>query len=238
MASSVYVALSRQAGLLKELSSVANNIANANTTGFKKQGALFTEYVVAAGQGNPSISMGRLGAHYTSFSQGGFSATGGALDLAIEGEGFFLVNASEGQRLTRAGNFLADATGRLVTAEGFPVLTEGGGEIVITPELSNLVIAEDGTISADGNAVGKIGIVTAPEISLLRRGENLWEAREGTRPAEKAKVRQGFLEDSNVNPIEEIAHLINVQRNYEAGQKIFEQEDDRISQLIRTIRQP
>ena len=233
----VYITLSRQSGLLKQLNTIANNIANASTTGFKKEGALFTEYVAGAGQDVESLSIGRLGAQFTSLTQGTLSATGGNLDVAIEGDGFFLVGTEEGERLTRAGRFQTDLTGRLVNPDGLPVLDEAGGEIQLPPEASSIVIASDGTISADGNPLGKLGVVSAAEETLERLGNNLWTAKDGYEPVLLPRVVQGFLEDSNVNPVEEIARLIEVQRSYEAGQKIFEQEDDRVDNLIRIIRQ-
>ncbi len=234
----VYISLSRQAGLLKELDTIANNIANAQTAGYKREGALFTEYVAAAGLNDPSMSMGRLGAHYSSFLQGELSRTGGSLDLAIEGEGFFLIGTAAGEMLSRAGHFMTTAEGILVNADGLAVLDEGGGELQIPLEARQIAIAGDGTISADGNALGKIGVVTASPESMSRQGANLWQASDGYEPVESAKVLQGFIESSNVDPINEIARLIEVQRNYEAGQKIFEEEDERISQVIQTMRRP
>jgi flagellar basal-body rod protein FlgF len=232
-----YVMLSRQSGLLKELRTIANNIANAQTTGFKKEGALFSEYVSALDGKDPSLSIGRLGAHYSEFAQGTLNATGGDLDVAIEGEGFFLVESANGERLSRAGHFMRNVDGLLVNPDGMPVLDEGGGQVQIPFEASKIVISPDGTISADGNAVGRLGVVTAPQETLIREGANLWIAREGHQPVENPSVAQGYLEASNVEPVSEIARLIDVQRSYEAGQTLLEKEDERIEQVIRTVRQ-
>ncbi|MCI5047842.1 MAG: flagellar hook-basal body complex protein [Aquisalinus sp.] len=233
-----YVSLSRQAGLLKELNTIANNIANADTAGYKREGALFTEYIAAAGRDDPSLSIGRLGAHFADLSQGEFNKTGGTFDVAIQGEGFFLIGTPGGERLSRAGHFMTTAEGTLVNPDGFSVLDDAGGEIQIPPEVAQIAIAGDGTISADGNALGRLGVVTAAPENLVREGSNLWRAEGGYKPVEERTVLQGFIESSNVDPVSEIARLIEVQRNYETGQKIFEQEDERISQVIQTVSRP
>lgn len=251
MDNSVYINLSRQSGLLKEMSVIANNIANVSTTGFRRQGAVFSEYVIQAGAntnantGTPyqsnhsSISMGRLGAHFDDFSNGGMSQTGGIFDLAIDGEGFFRIGTPAGERLTRAGRFMTDQDGGLITVDGYSVLDEAGSSIQIPPDAGLVAIGGDGSISADGQPLGKVGIVTAPAQSLMRTGDNLWQVRgDGPiEPLEDPKILQGFLESSNVNPIIEIARMIEVQRAYEAGQKLLEIEDERIGKTVRTIGQ-
>ena len=232
-----YVMLSRQSGLLKELQTIANNIANAQTTGFKAEGALFSEYIQRLDGKDESLSSARLGAHFADFTQGHLERTGGPLDVAIEGEGFFLIESPAGERLSRAGHFMRDVEGTLVNADGLAVLDEGGGRIQIPFQASNIVISPDGSVSADGNTFGRVGVVTAPEETLMREGSNLWIARNGYEPVENATVAQGYLEASNVSPVSEIARLIEVQRSYEAGQTLLEKEDERIEQVIRTIRQ-
>jgi len=233
-----YISLSRQSGLLKELSVIANNMANANTTGFKREGAIFTEFVNATGSSqsahNPreSLSMGRLGAHVSHFESGELRSTGGSLDVAIDGEGFFLIEAPQGQRLTRAGHFLTNNEGTLVNPDGLAVLDDAGGQIQIPQEVNQLNIGRDGIISADGIELGKLGIVTAIPQDLSREGENLWQANNGYVPVEIPQIIQGFLEDSNVQPVAEIARMIEVQRYYDAGQKLLDIENDRIKSVI------
>ena len=167
-----YIGISRQSGLLKELSVIANNMANADTTGYKSEGAVFTEYVRSADGSitskNPreSMSMGRLGAHVSNFENGSLRQTGGTLDVAIEGEGFFLVETPQGERLSRAGHFLTDPEGTLINSSGYPILDEGGGQIQIPQEVNVLAIAGDGSISADGDELGRLGLVTANPQSL------------------------------------------------------------------------
>lgn len=247
MDSASFVNISRQSGLLKEMNVIANNIANAGTIGFRREAAIFSEYVVQAGTDNAaahgnhlqnSTSIGRLGGHYSDFSTGSLSRTGGVLDLAIDGDGFFLIGTSDGERLSRAGNFLTDRDGALITPDGHFVLDDAGGSIQIPPGADLITIGGDGTISAGGEPLGRIGIVTAAPASLTRLGGNLWQAQDGFNPVENPTIVQGFLEDSNVNPILEISRMIEVQRAYEAGQKLLDMDNDLVAKTISAIRQP
>lgn len=239
----IYTSLSRQSGLMRELSVIANNIANSDTIGFKRESAVFSEYVQRAAQTGTtsetlnSISIGRLAAHVSHFESGAIRQTGGTLDVAIDGEGFFTVETPQGERLTRSGHFMTDQQGTLIMPNGFPVLDDGGGQIQIPLDVNLLAIGGDGTISADGVEIGRIGIVTSDPVQLSREGDNLWRADAGTEPLETPKVSQGFLEGSNVEPVNEIARMIEVQRHYDAGQKLLDMENNRIKSVVTTVRQ-
>ncbi len=126
-----YVALTRASGLAKELQSVANNIANLSTTGYRREGVMFAEEVRALPVEGGSVAMTAARARYTDKLQGSLEQTGGTLDLAIEGDGYFTVMTPQGERLTRAGAFTRNADGVVVNMDGHPLLDEGGGEIVI-----------------------------------------------------------------------------------------------------------
>lgn len=228
--------LSRQSGLLENAQIIANNIANASTPGYKSEGAIFSEYIKAAGEGNLSLSMGQLKARSIDFTSGAMRQTGGTFDLAIAGEGFFKVQTPAGERLTRAGTFLLDLDGRMVTPEGFAVTDDGGGEILLPPDAQSVVIARDGTLSVDGDVFGLVGVFI-PNGEMQRAGQNLWVSPEGDTPMENPGIVQGALEQSNVNPVLEFANLIHVQRVFEAGQNIVTQENDRLEKLISAIRQ-
>ncbi len=238
-----YVNLSRQSGLMKELNTIANNIANANTVGYKKEGAIFSEYVAAVGSpgaadtARHSLSMGRLAAHSSNFSDGEMRSTGGSLDVAIQGEGFFLVDVDGQTQLTRAGHFMTNADGLLINPDGHAVLDAGEGQIQIPLEADKIIISPDGSLSAGGIELGRLGLVTANETELSRAGGNNWISNGGFEPLETGTILQGYLEDSNVEPVSEIARMIEVQRHYDAGQKLLEMEDERIKQTITTIRQ-
>jgi flagellar basal-body rod protein FlgF len=134
---------------------VANNIANAATTGYRAEGLVFSEFVRRT-EGGPSLSMARGNIALRSTAQGPLARTGGALDLAIEGDGFFLVETPDGNRLTRAGAFALSASGDLVTADGFRVLDAGGAPVFVPPDIGEPGLAPDGTLSGDGRPLAQV----------------------------------------------------------------------------------
>ncbi|NPD16953.1 flagellar hook-basal body complex protein [Xinfangfangia sp. D13-10-4-6] len=235
MDSAGYVALSRQSGLMREMQIVANNVANISTTGFRREGLVFAEHVTRLNQ-EPSLSLSHGNARIADLTQAGISMTGGAFDLAIQGDGFFLVMTPEGERLTRAGNFTPSAEGELVTPEGYQLLDAGGAPVFVPPGAA-VAIGEDGTISADGAAVGQVGLWQPVDpLSLRHRSGTLFDGGM-VEPAETGRIMQGFLEESNVNPVVEIARMIEVQRTYELGQKFLDAEDNRVRNVIQTLGQ-
>jgi flagellar basal-body rod protein FlgF len=230
-----YVTLTRQSGLMREMQVIAHNIANASTTGFRREGVLFSEFVRDLRGDEATLSMASGNARQTFLSQGGLTFTGGDLDLAIEGPGFFRIETDQGERLTRAGHFAIDAEGQIVNQDGFRLLDDGGAPVQVPPG-TTLSVARDGTLSADGEPVAQLGLVVIEDPADLRRESGtLHEATGPVRPAEGAVIHQGFLEDSNVSPIAEMARMITVQRAYEAGQKFLDREDERIRAVIQTL---
>lgn len=230
-----YISLSRQAGLKRELNAIANNIANVGTTGFRREASIFAEQTNGAGA--DAMSMATMDRRYIDLSEGAVRQTGGALDFAIDGEGFFLVETEAGPALTRAGAFSMNEIGELVTPEGRRVLDEGGGPIVLPADAGSITATEDGAIMADGQPAGRLGVVTADPASLARIGDNLFRAEGGYEPSVAPRVRQHALEGSNVNAVVEMARLIEVQRTYEMGQKIVGDDDGRILRAVRELGQ-
>jgi flagellar basal-body rod protein FlgF len=231
-----YTALTRQNGLANELRIVANNIANAATTGYKAEGMIFSEHVTNLGADDPSLSMATARVRDTVMTQGALNQTGGTFDVAIEGDGFFLILTPSGERLTRAGSFTPNGQGDLVTADGHPVLDAGGAPLFVPQGVGPVAIAPDGTISAAGQPVGQLGVVVPNDpTQLTREGGVTFVAPGGTIPAPEARVLQGFLEASNVNPVLQIARMIEVQRAYELGQNFLQQEDERIRGVIQAM---
>jgi flagellar basal-body rod protein FlgF len=228
-----YIAITRQSGLMKELRTIAQNVANASTVGYRREGVVFSEFVEAGGE--KSMSMARAGAHFVDDTQGVLKRTGGTLDMAIEGDGFFLIETPQGERLTRAGNFVLNDEGEVVTPLGMRLLSADGAAITLPADGGTVAIASDGELSVDGETISRIGLVTADPRSLRREGDNLFRAAEGTRPVEDVRVAQGFLENANVNPVTEIARLIEVQRAYEMGQNLLQREHDRLTSAIQTL---
>ena len=230
-----YVALTRQSGLFKQLNIIANNIANVNTAGYRREATSFSEHIKALDMEDPSLSMAVMNRHIIDLSQGEVTVTDNKLDFAIEGDAFFLVETPNGERLTRAGSFTLNGQGELSTQEGFRVLNNGGGALAIPAGTSAITASADGTLSADGQAIGQIGMVTTNRASLTREGDNVFSTEQGYEPATEARLLQGAVEGSNVNAVTEIAHLIEVQRTYEMGQRMLQQEDDRIKDTIRKM---
>ena len=231
-----YIALTRQSGLMREMQAVAHNIANLSTTGFRREGVVFSEYVRALRDGEPSLSMAHAGARHISAQQGTLEPTGGPFDLAIEGEGFFLVETPEGERLTRAGAFRPNEASELVTPDGHRLLDLGGAPVFVPPDAQGYGIAADGTLSADGAPVAQIGVVRPVDpVTLQREAGVLFRVDGEIEPVEAPRVVQGHLEGSNVDPVLEIARMIEVQRTYELGQKFLDREDERIRGVVQTL---
>ncbi|SMX40341.1 flagellar hook-basal body complex protein [Octadecabacter ascidiaceicola] len=236
MENATYTALTRQSGLMNEMRIVANNIANLSTTGFRSEGVIFAEHVKALGPNDPSLSMATASARETLSSQGTLTQTGGSFDLAIEGDGFFLVATPQGERLTRAGAFTPNENGDLVTPEGYNVLDAGGAPVFVPQGAGPVGIAPDGTISAGGQPVGQIGLVNPINLAGMVREDGVrFRADDGHEPALEGRMLQGFVEESNVDPVLEISRMIEVQRAYELGQSFLDKEDERIRSAIRAL---
>lgn len=218
---------------------LTNNLVNAETTGFKKDTLVTTTFneEIVKRINDPSVNVYggvdvgpySYGTHVdevvTDFSDGMFEDTGVSTDLAISGDGFFVIETDEGIRYTRSGNFSIDGNGYLVTADGHYVLGTGGRINIGTTEFNVLT---NGVINVDGRYVGRLRIETFEDKGVLRKvGNNLYYAYDGAAiPANDAIVRQGVQELSNVNVISEITDMITVYRKYEASQKIVSITDE------------
>lgn len=235
MDSTTYTTLGRQSGLMREMQAVANNIANLSTSGFRREGVVFTEHVNRL-EGAPSLSMARASARHIDTTQGPLTQTGGTWDFAIQGDGYFLIQTPQGDQLTRAGSFTPNDAGELVSADGHRLLDEGGAPVFVPPDARGISLARDGTLSADGVPLARLGLWAPLDPNGLRHEAGTrFAARSGVEPIETATVLQGFLEGSNVNPISEIARMIEVQRAYEMGQKLLDRDDERVRLVISTL---
>ena len=231
-----YTMLTRMSGLKRELQLVANNIANTATTGYRKEGVLFSEFVVGMGQTEPSLSMALGNTRQTVQLQGSMSQTNGQFDFAIEGDGFFQLETAQGPRLTRAGIFTPNAAGELVNPDGHRVLDAGGAPIFVPPNARDVSMARDGTLSADGVPVAQLGLVVpADPVTMTRAAGTLFAVDGDVTPVEAPQILQGFLEQSNVDPMIEMSRMIDVQRAYEQGQNLLQREDERIKGVIQTL---
>lgn len=227
MDNAMYVALSRQMTLQRELNIVANNIANVDTTGFKVEGTMVkTDPSTGAAMvdGPPSLKFVIDDGVTRDFSQGALRQTDGAFDLGIEGQGFFKIQTAAGERYTRDGRFTLSPEGKLTTQAGDAVQGEGG-DIVVDPTQGEVHIASDGTVSQGTNKVGKIAVVTFDDLSSLSKtGDNLFSNTSNLQPqpSTAARVHQGMLEGSNVNSILQVTRLIEISRAYESMARTIE----------------
>ncbi len=236
MENATYATLTRQSGLMSEMRAVANNIANANTTGFRAEGVIFSEYIQSLGPNAPSLSMAAARVRETIQTQGALAQTGGAFDLAIEGDGYFMVQTPQGNRLTRAGSFTPNENGDLVTMDGSLVLDAGGAPVFIPQGVGPIGIAPDGTISADDVPVGQIGLFLPTDPNGMIREDGVrFRADAGVEPALEGRMMQGALEESNVDSVMQITRMIEVQRAYELGQGFLDKEDQRIRGVIQMM---
>lgn len=246
MDNSTYVALSRASALERNLDVTANNIANANTAGFKAEHAVFEAYVERQRHADveDSVSFVVDGGSFVDLAQGGLEVTGAPLDLAIEGPGWFAYQGPGGRTVYgRDGALAVDGAGRIVTRSGAAILDQGGGAFQIPQGADGLAIARDGTVSdAGGSILGRIGVFAAPDIqSYSRIGNGFFAAPEGAAPAltpaPGAAVVQGVLETSNVNAVAEMTRLIELHRAYEHALKVAETKSDLTGNTLRRLGQ-
>ncbi|MFL5295717.1 MAG: flagellar basal-body rod protein FlgF [Phenylobacterium sp.] len=232
MDNALYVGLSRQIVLRREMDIVANNIANADTNGFKVESLMTKEHPGPPAftlQGPRPVKFVAADGVARNFGQGGLRSTDAPFDMAIEGQGFFKVTTRSGERFTRDGHLRMDDLGRLTTQAGDPVSDDGGGEITLDPQKGQVSIAPDGTVSQGSERVGKIGVFKFANLGALdKAGDNLYQNTSNQQPtsATDAKVRQGMLESSNVNPIVEITRMVEVSRAYEQTAQMMASEQE------------
>ncbi len=234
-----YIGLTRQTGLWKEMQVVANNVANMSTSGFRREGVVFTEDIQAVPNEGGGIAMAAARARFTDPSQGAVKRTGSQMDLAIQGRGYFMVETPEGNRLTRAGAFALNPEGEMVNPDGYRLLDTGGAPIFIPPDAASVNVSQDGTVSANGNPLAQVGVFSVQDGAALSRqhGTLFDPGKDEPLAMENPTVLQGFIEGSNVNPVTEMARMIEVQRTYEMGMKFLQNEDQRIRNVTRTLGQ-
>jgi flagellar basal-body rod protein FlgF len=238
MTNPIYTLLSKQVGLRQQVDVIAHNVANLSTTGFKREGLAFASHVERLDVPGDSLAMAEVRASHTDFSAGPLERTGNPFDFAIEGDGFFAVQTPAGVRYTRDGRFSSNALGELVTATGHRVLDEGGAPIVVPAQVSEITVSADGTLRGpDGRPLGVLGVRALPDGFLRREADGLFASEAEPEAAPEARVVQGFLEGSNVNPIRELTELIEAQRAYERGRAMLDTEDERIRRMIEKLDQ-
>jgi flagellar basal-body rod protein FlgF len=211
---------------------IADNLANSTTPGFKTQRAFISQLRSSMGEVGAPGRLEQIIGSYTDFSQGPIEQTHRNLDLAIEGEGFFVLSTPDGERYTRCGNFTLDGEGYLASQSGHLVMGTGG-PIPITGE--SVRVTPEGAVIVDNEEVGSLRVVTFGDLQDLGRNGNLYAALQaGAREVdmEQTQIVQGALERSNVNAIDEMVEMISIHRGFEADQKSINLQDESTKQLI------
>ncbi|QGZ95814.1 Distal rod protein [Terricaulis silvestris] len=222
--------LQTQRVLQRRMDVAANNLANVATSGFKADALVLeeAEETQAHAEEDPrQIRFVRDIGIVHQMEQGPVAMTGNPLDVALEGDGFIMVQGPNGPQFTRDGAFTLTGEGRLVTSDGRAVLSSGGAPIVLDPQGDTPSIGRDGAIRVAGVEAGRIGVVSfAAPGALSKVGDNLWDAQ-GQAPGEfEGVVVQGALEGSNVRPVVELTRLIEISRAYQNAAKIVSGADD------------
>jgi flagellar basal body rod protein FlgG len=216
---------------------VADNLSHINVPGFRRQLAVFEhihgEDDAGAGRGARSLNGIQLGETQTDFSEGPIKSTGRPLDVAINGKGFFQVAGPQGPLYTRNGTFYRSEAGELVNASGFRIQGSGGAIAIPASIADNdLQIGQDGTVSAKGQTLGKLNIVTFADESLLTRaGTTLFANENGAVEVPgNAVLRQGQLESANTSAVHELIQMMVGSRHLEAAQKALQAVSEAIQQ--------
>jgi flagellar basal-body rod protein FlgF len=213
------VGLSAQIALRDRLETIAHNMANVSTPGFRAEQSKFDQAVARLGAGKAPVAFVEAKDPYLSRLSGGVTKTDGPLDVAVLGEAYISLDTPQGQVFTRDGRMFLSPTGMMVSVEGYPVLDIGGAPLQLNPGGSAPVIARDGMISQDGRQVGAIGLFAIDPEARLQRGPNsgVIPDRPPTAALDFARngVIQGFIENSNVSGVSELSRLIAVERMFE-----------------------
>lgn len=251
MVRGLYTASTGMINQMARLDVISNNLANSDTTAYKKEGATSQSFdALMAIKINDSsvhyipqpigkLSLGvKIGETYTDYSDGNLEETSNTFDVALAGKGFFAVsyadeNGMQSVRYTRDGNFSINSEGILMTRDGDFILDENGDTIMI-PQGTDIVINENGMIFASGQEVAKLQLVDFEDYDYLKKfGENMYIAIDGSVIQDAScKVYQGYLESSNVNVISEMVEMISVARNYESNQKIIQSIDSTLERAV------
>lgn len=249
-----------------KLDTIANNLANVSTPGFKRDQQTFKEYLTANEKPSDVMQVPRIPASvesfydmqggdksyvdqagtYTDFSQGTLRASGNPLDIAIDGKGFFEVDTPQGLRMTRNGEFKIDSGGKLVTKDGYPVLraapagTEPSERVIQITGQGALQIAENGDLFEGGNPLGKLSLIdVVNKDSLHKVGHGLYTFKQNMRPEvtdlQNPSLKQGFVELSNVNVVQEMTDMITTTRLFESNQKAIQAYDSMNEKLINVV---
>lgn len=236
MENTVYIALSQQTALRRQLDVIANNLANMSTPAYKNESPIFVDYLMPSGAGHTLSYVEDYGV-VRNKSEGPLQKTGNPLDMAVEGPGYFSVQTPNGVQYTRDGHLQLNGSGELVTGAGYPVLDTAGQPITIDPRAGSLAIAADGTISTPAGPIGQINLVEFANPQALREAEGGYYTTktQAPLPAQQTQVIQGMIEQSNVNPVVEITRMMTLLRNYQSTENVLKADNQRRMAAIQDL---
>ena len=239
MENALLIGLSRQMAMTREMATIANNLANMNTTAYKSEAMLFEQFLMpdaAEESAGGNIAFVQDYGQHRNMRDGAMQTTANPFDVAIAGEGFFRVQTETGVLYTRNGHFNLDAEGQLATSTGALVLTDAGAPIRFAQDETGISIARDGTISTDRGQRGKLAVVSFENPQDMRNvGDTMLDTAQAEIPVEDTRLVQGALEGSNVQPIVEMTNMIDVSRSYASAQKLIDQADQMRRQAIQEL---
>jgi flagellar basal-body rod protein FlgF len=237
MENGLYVALSSQIALEKRLTTIADNMANANTVGFRSTEVRFADLV--SGRGRDTIDFVSTGDSFMPDIGGSLTETGNPFDFAVMGDAWFAIDTPVGTVMTRDGRFTMLDTGELVTLQGYPVLDAGGAPIQLDPNAGSPSAGQDGTLRQGGRLIGAIGLFEfQPGVNFTRFGNSGIVPEGQPEPIvdqQNVGVAQGFVEESNVNPVQEMMRLIQVQRAFEHITALVRDGEQALDTAIRDL---
>jgi flagellar basal-body rod protein FlgF len=237
MQSSLYVSLSAQVALKKRMDTIANNVANMNTVGFRADEVKFQALVDKAGSNN--VAFTSTGSDYISRRPGGLTKTDNPLDVAIQGDAWFAIKTPAGTTYTRDGRMRLLETGTLENIEGRPMLDAGGTPIVLDPTAGAPSISSDGMITQNGLQVGALGLFKIDDQAKLTRSNfgGLIPDKPATAVLDFVTngVVQGFVENANVNPVMEMTKLIMVSHAFDSVSNMTQSSEASLTDAIKTL---
>jgi flagellar basal-body rod protein FlgF len=240
MQSGLYVSLSSQMALEKRLTTIADNMANVNTTGFRATEVKFDEMIANnRNKLNTKVAFVSQGNDYLNEQHGELQHTGNMLDFAIKGDAWFALDTPAGRVLTRDGRFTMRETGELVSIRGYPVLDAGGAPIQLNTNGGEPAVGTDGIIYQNGTQVGSLGLFQADIGQGYLRYENsgIMTTAQPQPVVDRFDVgiQQGYLENSNVNALKEMTQLIEVNRAFDSVSSLMRDSEESFKEAVQTL---